>query len=95
MVSIITINFNLAGETISCVQSVLASDYMDYMTFLIDNDSHPEYYKNFKVVFDNHSKVQLLRNKKNCGYVGGVNYGLRTAQKIDSDYFMVMNNVLL
>jgi GT2 family glycosyltransferase len=92
MVSIITINYNLSKETIPCIQSLLASDYRDYRIFLVDNGSQSEDYLKLINVFDNNPKVKLLRIEKNCGYVGGVNYGIRNARNSEPDYIMVMNN---
>jgi len=92
MVSIITINYNLSSETIPCVESLLASEYQDFKIYLIDNGSGQEDFQKLFGIYSQHPKVKLLRIEKNCGYVGGVNYGLRNALKTNSEYFMVMNN---
>ena len=76
MISIITINYNLSSETIPCINSLLASEYQDFKILLIDNGSEQ---KDFQILLDTYSHnpiVQVLRIEKNCGYVGGVNYGL-------------------
>jgi len=92
MVCIITINYNLSSETIPCVESLLVSDYQNFKIYLIDNGSEQE---DFQKLFDTYSKnpqVRLLRIERNCGYVGGVNYGLKKALEVNPDYFIVMNN---
>lgn len=91
-VIIITINYNLSSETISCVKSILASDYEDLLIYLIDNGSEPQDYNSLIDSFGSNSKVRILRIEKNCGYVGGVNYGLKKVLKTDSDYIIIMNN---
>jgi GT2 family glycosyltransferase len=92
MVCVVTINYNLSAETIPCVDSVLASLYDDFKIFLIDNGSKQDDYTNLLNKFATNAKVQVLRIENNCGYVGGVNFGLKAAMEINPDYYMVMNN---
>lgn len=92
MVAVITINFNLSRETISCVKSILDSEYHDFKIFLIDNGSEWEDYQELIAAFINNSRVMVLRIDTNRGYVGGVNFGLQKAMESDPDYFLVMNN---
>ncbi len=92
MVAIITINYNLSSETIPCVNSLLDSLYQNYVIYLIDNGSKFDDYNILMNTYRNNAKVKLLRIDTNCGYVGGVNFGLETALKNNSDYFLIMNN---
>jgi len=92
MVSVITINYNLSSETISCVESVLRSEYQHFKIFLIDNGSLKDDYQRLLNTFSDNSKVEVYRLETNRGYVGGVNYGLEIAAREDTDYFLVMNN---
>lgn len=92
MVVVITINYNLSSETIPCVESILASSYNDFIVYLIDNGSKSEDYQKLFDTFNNNPKVQVIRIEKNCGYVGGVNAGLKKGIEANADYFLVMNN---
>ncbi|HAF30846.1 MAG TPA: glycosyltransferase family 2 protein [Bacteroidales bacterium] len=92
MIAIITINYNLSGETIPCVESILKSEYPNYRVYLIDNGSAQDDYNKLLEAFNQQGKVNVLRIEKNCGYVGGVNFGLQKAMESNPDYFLVMNN---
>lgn len=92
MVAVITINYNLSEETIPCILSLLDSDYKDIKIFLVDNGSRDEDYNELVHVFNQENRIKLIRIKQNCGYVGGVNHGLKTSKEDGFDYYMVMNN---
>jgi hypothetical protein len=77
--------------TLECVESVLKSDYPSYTIFLIDNGSNTTTdFENLKVLES--EKCQVLRIEKNCGYVGGMNHGMKIALGKGYDLFLVMNN---
>ncbi|GAP42355.1 glycosyltransferase, GT2 family [Lentimicrobium saccharophilum] len=92
LVACITINYNHAKDTINCVNSLLESDYSNFIIFLIDNGSHIDDYRILSEFTSNAIIIRLLRIEKNVGYVGGVNYGLTEAAKINPDYYLIMNN---
>lgn len=92
MLAVITINYNLSHETIPCVESVIASDYQDLVVYLIDNGSTHDDYLKLRSHFTDNEKVSVLRIESNCGYVGGVNFGLRKALEESPDYILIMNN---
>lgn len=89
---VITLNYNQTLMTIECMQSVLASDYKNYTVILIDNGSEHENYQQLVNTFEHEDKVRVFRIEENCGYVGGINYGLEKASWLDPDYFLIMNN---
>jgi len=91
-VIVITINYNHAEMTIDCVDSVLQSDYDNFQIYLVDNGSEKEDYLKLQDVYENNTKVKICRIEKNCGYVGGVNHGLKKASEQKPDYFLIMNN---
>lgn len=70
----------------------MESEYKDINVLLVDNGSENADYNNLTDAFTNNPKVRLLRIDKNCGYVGGVNYGLKQALLAEPDYFLIMNN---
>jgi len=89
-VLVIIINYNQSEMTIDCVQSVLKSDYENYEILLIDNGSTRQDFNYLKKHLN--KKVLLERLESNCGYVGGVNHGLRKGSIMQPDYFLIMNN---
>jgi hypothetical protein len=91
----IVLNYRAAGETISCVESILAHCLNIGHVVVIDNDSRDgsvehisEWQKgNWK------GRVTFLVGAKNNGYAGGNNYGLRWAlENLQVDNFWIVNN---
>lgn len=91
-VIVITINYNHAPMTIDCVNSVLQTTYTNFQIFLVDNGSEESDFLKLVSAYDQESKVEILRIDNNCGYVGGVNHGLRNASALKPDYYLIMNN---
>lgn len=91
-VIVITLNFNQNEFTFKCIESLLDSDYPNFLVLLIDNGSTSENFQNLKVNLPIDNRLVLKRIEKNCGYVGGVNYGLSQGELYNTDYFLVMNN---
>ncbi len=91
-VGVITLNFNQNGYTIDCVKSILKSEYSNFEVILVENGSSVENFKDLKQKLPEDDRLLLTRLDENIGYVGGVNYGLKTANEIGCDYFLIMNN---
>ena len=92
MVVIIILNYNQNDFTIKCVESVLQSQYDDFKLFLIDNGSTYINYKALKSSMPKNPLIELCRIHENRGYVGGINYGLKKADALNPDFFLIMNN---
>jgi len=90
MVTAILLNYNQSEYTLNCVNSLLKSENCEFKVLIIDNGSKPNEYENLCAFND--EKVSIHRIENNCGYVGGVNYGLKIAQQQHPDYFLIMNN---
>lgn len=90
-VIIITLNYNQSDMTIECLNSILNADFENYKILLIDNGSRNEEFMKLDY-FSENSKVILERISKNCGYVGGINFGMKVGLKYDPKYFLIMNN---
>ncbi len=91
-VIIITLNYNQSDYTAKCIKSLLDSEYDNYTILLIDNGSEPEQFKRIGSIFNGEQKIIIHRIEKNCGYVGGINFGLKKALIHDADYYLIMNN---
>jgi GT2 family glycosyltransferase len=91
-VVIITLNYNQNYYTLKCIVSILESIYDNYKILLIDNGSEQETFDDLKNKLPKNEKLTLHRIEKNRGYVGGINYGLEEGEKLQTDYFLIMNN---
>ncbi len=90
LVAVVTVNWNTAKETLQCVDSVLKSDYSNLSLLVVDNGSRPGELGILQSGLP--PKVELLALDKNYGYVGGVNRGLKRAEELLPEYYLVMNN---
>src|ERR1035437_7338298 len=91
-VVVITLNYNQNDYTIKCINSLLDSTYKNFIILLIDNGSKEEHYLRLQKELNKDSRIILKRIVQNCGYVGGINYGLEEGIKLDPGYFLIMNN---
>jgi len=90
-VSIIILNWNGLKDTIECLESLKKITYPDYEVIVIDNgsvgndpDVLEEKYKDY---------IKIIRNKKNLGFAGGNNVGIRKVLKEGkSKYVLLLNN---
>lgn len=87
--AIIILNYNGSTDTIQCVKS-LSRLKVNYDVFIVDNFSNIDDYLNLKNNLDN--GVHLIRTKKNLGYAGGNNVGLKKALEIGYKFYCVLNN---
>jgi GT2 family glycosyltransferase len=91
-VVVITLNYNQNDYTIKCINSLRDSSYKYFIILLIDNGSYEEHYLQLQRDLNEDSRIILKRIAQNCGYVGGINYGLEEGIKLDPYYFIIMNN---
>lgn len=89
-VAIITLNYNQSKMTLECVDSILNSNYNDCKIIVVDNGSNKE---ELDYLLDNiDPNVVVKKIENNCGYVGGINFGLKQSQEYDPEFFMMINN---
>jgi GT2 family glycosyltransferase len=91
-VVVITINYKQNDYTLKCIDSLLTSNYPFFEIILIDNGATNENHIHLKSLSPEDSRIHLHYLEKNKGYVGGVNYGLKEAEKLEADYILIMNN---
>lgn len=89
-VVVITINYNQSKMTLECLKSILESTYANFRLIVVDNGSTKEDFEFLSKNIDTNVIIKSIQ--QNCGYVGGVNSGLREAQKFTPNYYLVMNN---
>lgn len=89
-VFIIVLNWNGKDDTIECIESLKKIDYSNYKIVIVDNGSSdgsddiiPRRY--FK-------EIPFIETKKNFGYSGGNNIGIKYALEHGADYVLLLNN---
>jgi len=88
--SIIILNWNLAGYTKQCIESIIKyTNDVDYEIILVDNGSTE---KESLVLMEKYGKnplIKIIRNKENLRVVGGNNEGFKVAK---GKYILMLNN---
>lgn len=82
---IIILHFGDPAVTLDCVRSVIAKKLNFTELVVVDNNQNFDP-KNFK------GKIEILKNKKNLGFAGGVNVGIKYALSKKVDYILLLNN---
>lgn len=87
-VFIIILHFGDPEVTIACLKSIFKRKISFTELVVIDNNQNldPATPKSFK------SKIKVIENKKNLGFSGGVNVGIRYALEKGADYVLLLNN---
>jgi hypothetical protein len=89
LVYIITINWNGIDDTIECLDSLKGITYPNCKIIVVDNGSKNNQAEKIKEKFRN---IELIKNKKNEGFVIANNQGIKLALKNDADYILLLNN---
>lgn len=90
--AIIILNWNGADDALECAESLLAQSLQPKL-IIIDNHSHDDSVERFRKYINAHPKatITLLENKRNLGFAGGINTGLRYAKDHHFEYVGVLN----
>lgn len=91
-VVVVTLNYNQNKYTLDCINSLLQSDYPNFEIALVDNGSTMESFMSLQESLPKDNRLKIYRLPKNLGYVGGINYGMESADKLYADYQLIMNN---
>jgi len=96
-VSIIIVNYNGFEETIGCLKSLAKVIYPNFDIIIIDNASTNDSFEKIRDFLKNFTTenlqltTKLLKSDLNLGFAGGCNLGIREAQTLKSDYFLLLN----
>lgn len=88
-VYIITLNWNNEEDTIECIRSLEKISYKNYKIIVVDNGSEEESVLKIKKQY---SEICIINNKKNLGFAGGNNIGIKYAINSEADYVLLINN---
>ena len=88
--SIILLNFNGLGDTLTCLDSIrkLKLDSTGIQIIVIDNFSSDGSQEALPEVKD----IVFIQNQDNLGYAGGNNVGIKYALRRDADAVLILNN---
>lgn len=86
MISIVIVNYNGLKYIKKCIDSLLEQEYRDFEIIFVDNGSSDG---SIEFVRNNYSDIKIVISKKNLGFAGGNNLGIKSAQ---GDLIMLLNN---
>jgi len=88
-VFIIILNWNGCEDTIECIESLKKINYSDYKIVVVDNGSTDE---SLDVIPRKFGDIAFIETKKNLGFAGGNNVGIKYALENQADYVLLLNN---
>ena len=93
MTAIIVLNWNGAGDTLACLDS-LSQAKGKFVVYVVDNGSTDDSIDRIQSWIDGHAEmdVRLVPLDKNYGFARGNNKGLEVARKESYDSYLLLNN---
>ena len=88
-VKTVVVNWNQPYPTIKCVRSIEKSENVDVTAIVVDNGSDDD---SVKVIRENCPHALMLESKRNLGFAGGCNMGIRKALALGCDFILLLNN---
>jgi GT2 family glycosyltransferase len=88
LVVVVILNWQDGHATLACVASLKVLANVRYRVIVVDNGSTDGSADRLAAV----EGVDLIRNRQNLGFAGGVNVGLRQAMQNGADYVWILNN---
>ena len=77
LISIIVLNYNAGELLLNCIKSLKKSTYQNIEILVVDNISSDDSHSKCKKQFPD---IKLIQNRKNLGYCGGNNVGIKEAK---------------
>lgn len=89
-IAIVILHFHQQELTDDCLASVkkLQTDKFKIETIVVNNNTQEK----IDSLVKRYPKVIFLKTKKNLGFAGGNNLGLKKALKSKADFFLILNN---
>ena len=93
-VAVVVLNWNGMEDTVDCLSFLSKQTYRDFHIILIDNGSvEAGTGENLEILQSTYTdQITIVRNKKNQGFAGGVNTGIRMALAQNYEYVALLNN---
>ncbi len=88
----VVLNYKRAQSTVECIQSLKMSTDEIQEIIVVDNASCDE---SVEYITKNIPEIKIIESKRNLGYTGGMNLGLRCALENQPEYIWIMNSDVL
>jgi len=88
-VFIIILNWNGCNDTIECIESLIKIDYPNFSVVVVDNASSDN---SIDIIPRKYRDIAFIEVKKNLGFAGGNNIGIKYALEHGADYVLLLNN---
>lgn len=88
-VAIVLVNWNGLDFTKACLDSLRKVDFSDFRVFVVDNASQNKEGEVLKSAFP---EIELIQSRKNRGFTGGNNLGIRAALDQGFGHVLLLNN---
>ena len=85
LISIIVLNYNAGELLLNCIKSLKKSTYQNIEILVVDNISSDDSHTKCKKQFPD---IKLIQNRKNLGYCGGNNVGIKEAK---GEFIVILN----
>jgi len=88
-VGVVLVNWNGAGYTLQCIESLLAGSVKPDRIVVVDNasrDHSPE------LIAEKFPEIDLIRNQENVGFTGANNIGISRLMAAGCEYVWILNN---
>ena len=85
LISIIVLNYNAGELLLNCINSLKKSTYQNIEILVVDNISSDGSHTKCKKQFPD---IKLIQNRKNLGYCGGNNVGIKEAK---GEFIVILN----
>lgn len=89
---IVILNWNGIKDTLNSIDSLLSQTYKKYDILVVDNGSTDESVAILEPIVAANEKLHFIKNKKNLGFAGGVNVGIRYSIEKNYDTVALFNN---
>ena len=90
--AIVILNWNGAGDTLACLESVARARGEGVEAIVVDNGSADADVARVAEAVAARRWAELVRNAENLGFAGGCNVGIARALERGADYVMLLNN---
>lgn len=85
----VTVNWNRAGDTLACIDSLVRQEGVTAHILVVDNASSDDSVERIRAAYP---QVELIRSETNRMFGGGNNLGIRRALQAGADYVFLINN---
>jgi hypothetical protein len=91
-IPVIVLNWNNAGDTVNCVESILGQTIKDCHVLLGDNGSEKEDVQRLSNTYSGHPRVKIISFDTNLGFTKAHNLLMAEAMKDEPEFIALLNN---